>query len=119
MRNVLILSLFLLAACTRDVLPPPPPDVNLLYDKQWNLKASIKSGIISDHQGVWLRFSRVNTPSYCGPVWEDSYGNVWAAFVDRWSVSNPFYEYYINYLKKDSMVLVRTDSSFTYRFSTR
>lgn len=119
MRNVLILSLFFLAACTREVIPPQSPDINLLYDKQWNLKASIKSGIVSDHQGVWLRFSRVNTPSYCGPVWQDSYGNVWTAFVDRWSVSTPFYEYYIDYLKKDSMVLMRTDSSFTYRFSTR
>ncbi|MFM8806962.1 MAG: hypothetical protein ACKOD1_06315 [Sphingomonadales bacterium] len=119
MKYALALLLFLLSACTRDVLPPQPPDTELLYDKQWNLKVSIKSGIIADHQGVWLRFSRVNTPSYCGPVWQDSYGNVWAAFVDHWSVSNPFYEYYIHYLKRDSMVLMRTDSSYTFRFSTR
>jgi hypothetical protein len=119
MKTTLIVLLFLLYACKSEVLPPKPPDISLLYDKQWNLKTSIKSGVVADHQGLWIRFSRLDTPSYCGPVWQDSYGNLWAVIIDSWSVSTPFNEYYISYLKRDSMILMRADSAFTYRFSTR
>jgi hypothetical protein len=119
MRYTFVL-LVLLAACTGDVFPPKEnlPDISLLYDKKWNLKSSVRDGISSVHQGEWVLLTRVNTPSYCGPVWNDNFGNSWSVIVDPMAISTPFTEYYIRYLIKDSLVLV-SDRNNTYRFSVR
>lgn len=119
MRKALVLLCFL-SACSGDVLPPKPPPLQLLYDKQWNLKTSVKGGVTAAHQGEWFRLTNENTPSYCGPVWRDHMGNEWLAVVDPYSIAivYPYQEYRIGLLKKDSLVL-ESLSGNTFRFSTR
>lgn len=120
MKVALVLFLCFLYACSGDVMPPKEklPDLALLKDKQWNLKTSIKSGVTATHQGEWVRFSVVETPAYCGWVWEDSFGNKSSIVMSGMTFFNGVDDYWIDHLKSDSLVL-RTQGGNSYRFSVR
>lgn len=113
--------LFSLTACTGDVIGPNPvlPDFNLLVDKHWNLKTSVKGGISTNFQGKWMRYTKVNTTTYSGPVYDDSDGNHFRVGFCENAIVSDFDSHRIEYLKKDSLVLWSMQNSTLYRFSTK